>query len=137
MIQLLNGGVSYGGAALLIGEYIARIILLQTKLFPTGAGNPNVLVVILDRYGVAGGAGALPRTVNFPKKVSTVVVPIEGWDLVLREQDFVVRGKTEVILGSAEKTVRARDAGLFQNAGLSFFAFGGSGEYERRRSRER
>src|ERR1035437_8211938 len=97
--------------------------------------DPDVLVIIADRHGLAGRGPGCPCGVGRRQVVLRFVLPVQNRNPLIADQDLVVRREAVIIVARSEEAIRAENLGTIEQLCLNLLAAGRRCERDRRGQR--
>src|SRR5271157_886284 len=82
---------------------------IPPHLLTLRSADPDVLVVIADRHGLAGRGPGCPCGVDRGQVILRLVPPVQNRSPLIADQDLIVRRKAVVIVAGSEEAVRAQE----------------------------
>lgn len=97
--------------------------------------DPDVLVIITDRNGLAGCGPGCPCCVDRGEVILRLVPPVQNRSPLIADQDLIVRRETVIIIAGSEEAIRAEKLSVIEQLSLSLLPAGSRSEREWRGER--
>jgi len=97
--------------------------------------DPDVLVVIADRHGLAGRGPGCPCGVDRGQVILGLVLPVQNRSPLIADQDLIVRREAIIIVAGSEEAIRAKKFGVIEQLSLSLLSAGSRSERDWRGQR--
>ncbi len=116
-------------ASVIRDEDVMRVALGELYGLTARPGNPDMLVIVADRYGLAGGRPDRPCFVHFGQVILGLVFPVHNPGSLIPDQDLIVRRKAIIIVTGSEEAIVTKEFSVVEQLRLNLLAVGGGSEY--------
>jgi len=97
---------------------------IRLHLFAVRAADPDVLVIIADRHGLAGRGPGCPCWVNSRQVILRIVPPVQDRSPLITDQDLIIRREAVIIVARSEEAIRARKLSVIEQLRLNLLPAG-------------